>query len=483
MQISVINYKKLNSETFRFDAEYYHPKYLRIESILKQRKDSFTSLQDLGLKIDASAFYPTLEPYYNQGELPFLRVADVDQQIDYDDALTIPEEILKEYKTLKTVNQGDILLTKGGSVGRVGLIQKRCAVTRDLIFINSSKLSKADYIPLFIYTLTDFYNNLLIRSSSLTAQPHLTLTLVKHIPIYRPTGSLKTLLLKLFEQQNIAHELSLSLYQEAKGILLSELGLLNWKPKHRLSFIKNFSDTQASERIDAEYFQPMYEEVVKAVKSSKKHAILGDVVSIKKCIEPGSEAYQDSGIPFLRVSNLSRFGINNDNQQFISEALYDTLKTHQPKKGEILLSKDATPGIAYYLKDALCKTIPSGGILRVAVKDPDRICPEYLTLVLNSAIVQKQIERDAGGSIINHWLVDQVKNTLIPILPTSTQKQISEKVNQSFCDREQSRCLLNIAKRGVEMAIEKSEKDAQNWIEVELKKLKVRLISEVADGI
>ena len=30
---------------------------------------------------------------------------------------------------------------------------------------------------------------------------------------------------------------------------------------------------------------------------------------------------------------------------------------------------------------------------------------------------------------------------------------------------------LDIAKRGVEMAIEKSEKDAQEWIEAELKKI------------
>lgn len=170
----------------------------------------------------------------------------------------------------------------------------------------------------------------------------------------------------------------------------------------------------------------------------------------------------------MRVSNLSKFGINNDNQQFLSNSLYEGLKTHQPQKGEILLSKDATPGIAYYLKDAPGKMIPSSGILRLTVKDADSIYPEYLTLVLNSTIVQKQIERDAGGSIINHWLVDQVKNTTIPILSVSLQKQISEKVDQSFSDREQSKRLLDIAKRGVEMAIEKSEKEAEKWINTSL---------------
>jgi len=38
-----------------------------------------------------------------------------------------------------------------------------------------------------------------------------------------------------------------------------------------------------------------------------------------------------------------------------------------------------------------------------------------------------------------------------------------------------SKRLLDNAKRGVEMAIEKNEKDAQSGIEIELKKLNVRL--------
>ena len=212
----------------------------------------------------------------------------------------------------------------------------------------------------------------------------------------------------------------------------------------------------------------MYDEIIKAIKSAKNFASLGDLVSIKKCIEPGSDAYQDSGVPFVRVSNLSKFGINNDNQQFISESLYESVKMHQPQKGEILLSKDATPGIAYYLSDIPGKMIPSSGILRLTVKDTVKIIPEYLTLVLNSVIVQKQIERDVGGSVINHWLVDQVKNAIVPLLNDVVQKEISGKIAESFSKRKQSRSLLEIAKIGVEMAIEKSEAEAEKWLNEEV---------------
>jgi|LQYC01.1.fsa_nt_gi hypothetical protein len=59
--------------------------------------------------------------------------------------------------------------------------------------------------------------------------------------------------------------------------------------------------------------------------------------------------------------------------------------------------------------------------------------------------------------------------------PFQCKKGISEKVDKSFSNREQSKRLLDIAKRCVEIAIEKNEKDAQGWIDAELKKLNVRL--------
>jgi len=270
-------------------------------------------------------------------------------------------------------------------------------------------------------------------------------------------------------------QVSISFYQKAEQLLLSELGLLDWKPKHTLAFVKNFSDTKDAERFDAEYFQPKYEEIVEAVKKYKGgFDELGNLVKIKKSVEPGSEAYQENGIPFVRVSNLSKFELSDNNQQFISEELYNELKIHQPKQGEILLSKDATPGMAYFLNEEPQKMIVSGGILRLKM-DSKQILPEYLTLVLNSVIVQKQIERDAGGSIINHWRPDQVKATLIPILKNEKQKEIKELVEKSFNDRKLSKSLLEIAKLGVEMAIEKDEQEAEKWIDGEIGKLKIKI--------
>ncbi|AWI34146.1 hypothetical protein [Helicobacter apodemus] len=92
-----------------------------------------------------------------------------------------------------------------------------------------------------------------------------------------------------------------------------------------------------SGRLDSEYYQVKYERN-EAVIKSKPYARLKDIVAIKKSIEPGSEAYRENEIPFIRVSNLNPFEIgsseicldSNDFREGELESLY-------PKKDTILL--------------------------------------------------------------------------------------------------------------------------------------------------
>ena len=90
--------------------------------------------------------------------------------------------------------------------------------------------------------------------------------------------------------------------------------------------------------------------------------------------------------------------------------------------------------------------------------------PDYLTLVLNSIVVQLQAERDAGGSIIKHWKPSEIGDVIIPILDDDTQKKITTDVQSSFSLRRQSEQLLNFAKQAVEMAIEEGEDIALKWL-------------------
>ena len=181
--------------------------------------------------------------------------------------------------------------------------------------------------------------------------------------------------------------------------------------------------------------------------------MLGDLATMKKGIEPGSEVYQDEGKLFIRVSSLSKNGLEDKDQKYLSDELYQKLKkNYEPKVGEILLTKDATPGTAYVVKEPI-EGIVSSGILRLKLKN-EKVENEYLALCLNSVIGQTQAERDGGGSIITHWRPEQIKNVLIPILPKPTQQKIADLVQKSHEARSKAKQLLEQAKYKVEQLIE-----------------------------
>ena len=245
---------------------------------------------------------------------------------------------------------------------------------------------------------------------------------------------------------------------EANSALMSEIGLGNRQSRHQLTFVRSYSEVTAVSRVDSEYFQPKYDEIVDAVKNySGGWDRLENLVSIRKCVEVGRAEYMNEGIPFIRVSNLSRFGISEE--KYISEELYQKLRMHQPKKGEILYTKDGTPGIAYYLNEEPQRMIPSSGVLRLKLTT-DRISGNCLTVILNSFLVREQVNRDVGGSIILHWRPDQVEGVVVPILSESIQQVIEKKASESFNLRARSESLLKSSMNAVEIAVVENEKAA-----------------------
>ena len=247
--------------------------------------------------------------------------------------------------------------------------------------------------------------------------------------------------------------------QSVESVLKSETGLSSRKSRHQLTFVKSHAEVKAVSRVDSEYFQPKYEEIVNAIKDhSDGWDHLENLVSLQKGVEVGRDEYLNEGIPFVRVSDLSRFGISE--KKYISEELYQTLKKHQPKRGEILYTKDGTPGIAYCLNEKPQRMIPSSGVLRLKLKT-DRISGNCLTVILNSFLVREQVNRDVSGSVILHWLPDQVKGAVVPILSESIQQEIEKKVSESFKLRTRSTHLLESATKAIELAVEHSGKAAR----------------------
>jgi restriction endonuclease S subunit len=101
--------------------------------------------------------------------------------------------------------------------------------------------------------------------------------------------------------------------------------------------------------------------------------------------------------------------------------------------------------------------------------DEDKIQRIYLIVFFNSLIGKLFVEKYARQGLQTNLNLQEVSTLEIPILPTKTQSAISSKVQESFRLKKESERLLELAKRAVEVAIEKGEKKAFAFLERESK--------------
>ena len=442
MTYSIIQKSQLEGG-LRLNAEYYQPEYLKIRENIKNI--GFFNFGDIITAFGSGKNLPQTD---NASFIKFVRTQNVRPIIIDDNGMSFTQQ--KNYPKL---NYGDLLFVRvGEGVGNSSVVTKNF---QDTTFSDN-------VIRIRIKNVNPFYVSVLLNSK-------IGSLLMEQIK----KGSARSLISrenlnslripKIIQEQQIYFEdivnqsekliiESEKIYSQAENLLLEELGIKDFEIDDDLSYIVNLSEIKSAHRADAEYFQPKYEKIIFLIRANGG-TMLGDLATMKKGIEPGSEVYQDEGKLFIRVSSLSKNGLEDKDQKYLSDELYQKLKkNYEPKVGEILLTKDATPGIAYVVKEPI-EGIVSSGILRLKLKN-EKVENEYLALCLSSVIGQMQAERDGGGSIITHWRPEQIKNVLIPILPKPTQQKIADLVQKSHEARKKAKELLEEAKQKVENAIE-----------------------------
>lgn len=460
LEAGVVKYES-NIGLERLDADYFKKRILKTIELIGTR--STIELEQLCYVSDGNHM-SIAEDYSANSGVRYLRGQDVSTSmiIEERNAVFIPES---EYLKLKRshIFKDDILITiVGANTGCIGLVFNPPAkLTANcklgIIRIANNSISSG---YLYSYLISKFGQIQIERKIRGGGQSGLLLLDLRKLSIVRLDDKFEKLISSTAYR---AHQMLIEaekMFSQAENILLQELGLLHWQPAHQNHNTKSFADSLAATgRLDAEYYQPKYDEILSLIQRFKNKQ-LGSLVSIQKSIEPGSDAYQQEGIPFIRVANLSKNGIS-DTEIYLSPNDFGNFPV-KPKKDTILLSKDGSVGIAYKVEQDL-NIITSGAILHLTILEKG-INPDYLTLVLNSIAVKLQAERDAGGSIIQHWKPDEIRKVVIPILNDAIQSQIAVKIQQSFQLQHQSKQLLEAAKTAVEIAIEKSEKDALEYL-------------------
>jgi len=452
LEISIVRKQHVleSVSTKRLDPEYFQKRYLKDEVFIAKNSLFFRSSEELGITIDASAFYPSIEEFYGSGDLPFYRVGDVDGLIDDEGALRIPHKLCAQFPTLRRVQEGDILFTKGGAIDRSGYVTKAGAVSRDLIFLNTSILPEYDRLALFAYFQTALFKRLLTRSSSQTAQPHLTITLVRQLPFFQSSYRLSALLAETVLAAYHEVDAAKGEIDNASGIMLDALGLTDWMPPEPLTYEAKASDALAAGRLDAQYFRPLFEEVEQRLRATGGAIALAEILTVNA--RGRQPLYDDAGLPVVNSKHVRTNRVILDGNRTATEAGSPV----QIRNGDVLVNGTGVGTIgraAVYLHDD--PALPDN---HVTVLRTNQIDPVYLSVFLNSPLGQWQIERHIKGSSGQIELYPHdIAQIVVWDAPDDIQQSVRKSVLSAFDAEHRAKSLLDAARRAVEIAIEDNE--------------------------
>ena len=334
----------------RFDSDYYTKNYLHISD--QMSKVPTEKLGKLATTV-ASAFYPAATQLYSEGDTAFARCVDCvsypvitkDQDSKFE---KIPYAFGKENKGISFIKAEDIIITKVGTPCYASILTDYSEIALSRTVMGLTGIHSVDPYYLMVFLRCKYGFDQLFRQRELTIQYQLTLPRVKAVDVYLANDMLQIKVMKLCKESKEFQQKSNEAYQIAEQILRDIVDYPDDTALGTYSIKKINESFAISGRLDAEYYQPKYDILFDELKkfSCKRLGGPNGIVNIKKYIEPGSEAYTEDGIPFVRVSDISKFGISEPDIKLRSDIIPNP-EVLFPPKDTILLSKDGSVGIPF----------------------------------------------------------------------------------------------------------------------------------------
>ena len=146
--------------------------------------------------------------------------------------------------------------------------------------------------------------------------------------------------------------------------------------------------------------------------------------------------YQDRGVPFLSVKDMSGGFLNFENTRFVSQETHNELiKRCHPEKHDILLTKVGTTGIAISINtDRAFSIFVSVALLKIF---SDHLYTKFFEYCINSPFIKLQSKEGTEGVGNKNLVLRKIKAFDVPIPPLKEQQAIVNIVNQLFAEVEQ----------------------------------------------
>lgn len=467
--LEAVEIRKSNiTNHFRLDSEFFKKEYLAIESRLVEigceKLDSISKLYDGPFGSDFLS-----SGYVNQG-VPIIRMQNIKENGLFDEnEIEFVTEEDADNLSKHIAYPGEVVTTKIGFLGYTTVLPDlfpRYVFRREITRIQlQTKLISTFYLSTFLnseYGRKQFY-----RYASGTTRDRVLLTNQREtlIPMMSEVfqKKIETLLTKSYDLRERAK----LTYNEADSFLLEEIGLKEFEPScdpiNIVSYKESFLN---SGRLDSEFYQLKYEDYLKLI-----YTYPHGYESVKYACNVKDNNFMPEEMAIYKYIELANIGETGEIKG-CTEAVGSELPTRARRKvktNDVIISSiegslKSCAIVSIEYDNALCST-------GFYVINSETINSETLLVLFKSEPMQNILKQKCSGTILTSINKDDFLKIPLPNIESSIQLTIKLKVNESNQYRMKSENLLKVAKRAVEIAIEKDEMFAFNFIEKNITEL------------
>jgi len=435
----------------RFDAEYFRRAYVTCEEAVTQSGRSIR-LRDEGASVQRGQ-----QPTYSEDGIPVVNSKHVKGMF-----VSVTDENRRAVLMGRgpLIKEGDILIngTGLGTVGRVSLyVSEENAIPDNHVTIARSKTFEPEFLAAFLngkYGQAQLQRR--VRGSS--GQVELYPLDILEVSVWRASAALTARVCKLYATSFEKRDAASRRMAEPGDLLLAELGLLGWTAPQPLSFTASANSAFTAERIDAQFFRPLFAEVNAKLLATGSACELGSILSTNA--RGRQPQYSDDGLPVINSKHVrTNRVILVDNRSATDAGSPIVIET-----GDVLMNGTGEGTIgraAPYLHNR--RALPDN---HVTVLRTDRVDPVYLAVFLNSPLGQWQIERHIKGSSGQVELYpSDIARIMVWEAPEAVQQSVRAAILSAFDEERRANDLLEAAKIAVEIAIESGEPAAMAYLD------------------
>lgn len=429
----------------RIDAECYKKENIHLYKIIESF--NYKTIDELANVTDGEHGSPDLDE--NSG-IMYLSGHNVkDNVIDFSDIRFCSEQLhQKNSRSALTINS--VLLSIVGTVGNASVVYQEIKANTDrnvATIKDISKLVNPYYLSTFLNSKFGKFQTQVLSTGNV--QPLLNLLQVKSIKVCLPSKDFQLHIEQLVQSAHANLSKSMSLYSEAEDFLLAELGLKGWRPNNKPVNIKQLKESYLkSGRLDAEYYQPKYDEIETVVTKYRNGSDL-----IRNLFSQNTEVcdFKEEAYNYIEIGDIN-IGDGTANYNLIQkDELPDNAK-RVLHKNDILISKvrpyRGAVSIIDFDDDKLI-----GSSAFIVLHEKTAYKKEVLQILLRTQVYKDWLLKWNVGSSYPVIKDEDILNLPIPLVPQNLQTEIAAYVQKSISLRNEAKQLLESAKLKVEDAI------------------------------